>query len=483
MALRETIRVCGLPVDDRGLVELELARRTVATAREFRRGRGTTIGSDWVWESERLWACLMSLKDAAEFVREASRLEWHFHPRASQNLEPAERYGKEVLPWLLSREVDGVLYNVPFCVLPLLVHLAGQEAFDLLLRIDAVAADDARFPGPFSPEGPGDVESSELSVSETAAKQALLTFAWDNPAPSFSLLYEQAVVSGSARAREVLLAALAAEPTKVFAYIAEDWDEAEARSDLLALGATLELTEARILAALDEGCRAGDPWPIFRAGHPDRAYVALRMLAFREVDGDDWAVVFECLEGSSPEALCLKRYLVTPTLQKLADRSGQAELFLDGAWSEEAANRLVGPCGDLLVTREQLAQLEPLRATVTEGGDLHYSLLVRAYLEENPGAFWTDEDVLVRELELEGVELVDFQLLLATDAFEHVVGTASDAFDPAGIDAKWRLLPSESPVYRSLARTIVTRDAESFEPGESNLDWRLHLDRPNRAGG
>ena len=481
MSLAGTIALSGYPTDERGLVELAVARRVVQQVREFRRGSGRTITGAWVWESERLWACLMSLEDAEEFVREASRLAWHFHPRAQQNLEPFERYGRGILPWLFSFERGGVLCDVPACVLPLLTQLAGQSAFELLLRVDAVARDDARFPGPFAPDGPGDVEPSELSVSAEAAAQALLAFAWANPEPTFSLLYEQAVVQKSERAGQVLLAALADKPTEVFDYITQDWEEDEARTDLEALGASVALTEESVLRVLDSACDDGEAWPVFRAVHPDRAYQALRLVVYRQTEGDGWVTILECLEGSSQESLCLKRYVQTPSRQNLLTRSGNAELFVDGDWEDDAENTVVGPCGDLALSAADLQGFEPRRATASGARDLRFTLLVRAYLEENPGAFWPDEGELRKDLSWDGLELDGFDVLLESTAFEHVVGNASDEFDRAGIDARWRKLPSESLVYQSLARAIVARDASLFEPGESNLSWRLHLDAPQAS--
>ena len=38
--------------------------------------------------------------------------------------------------------------------------------------------------------------------------------------------------------------------------------------------------------------------------------------------------------------------------------------------------------------------------------------------------------------------------------------------------APYAKLPSQSPVYRSVARAVAAGDPLLFGPGESNLDWR-----------
>ena len=450
MALRNTLASVGLPLDARGLVELSTARRMVCAANEFRRGEGRAIAGTWVWDSERLWACLLSLEDAAEFVREATRIRWCFHPRAHQNLEPFERYGSDIWPWLMSFARSGVLHNVPWCVLPLLKRLGDEAALGLLLEFDAVVTDEGRFPGPFSVDGPGDVDVKELVPSRAAAEQALLDFVTEHAELSLPILGER-----SARGDERAAAFLGSmEPDPV--------------------------SEESILAALDDSCRGGESWPVFFAVHPDRAYHALRLVVFTETDGNGWLVVFECLEGSYEETLCVRRYVQTAPVQTLLDHVGGAELFVDGAWQNGAENTLLGPCGDLSVSDEALLDLEPLRSTATDAHDLHFTLLVRAYVQQNPEAFWSDADALLQAIVDEGGDVDGYDVLFESSAFEHILGPAGAEYDPDGIDAQWRKLPSESAVYQSLARAIVARDGDTFEPGESNLDWRLHLEAPRR---
>lgn len=468
MTILASVRNSKLELDERGLVRLDVARQFVQRADSFTRGKW--LGG--IWESERLWACLMSLEDAQEFVREATRLEWRFHPRASQNLEPLERYRAEIFPWLRSRVKDDVLINVPSCVVPLLCALGTQEAFDLLLRVKV--ANDVRSPGPFSPEAGGDADA--LSASEELAMVALQDFCTQNPT-SFSGLYDEAA-SGNQRAQEVLARAAREAPSRVFEFISEQHDQESVREQFAKFGLSPQLTEADVLAALDAGSRDGGSWPIFRTTHPDRAYHSMHLLVFRQKAGDGFWVVFETLEGSDAASLCLKRYVHSSTARGILNRSGEAELFLDGEWDPNGDNVVVGPMGDEILNQRDLLGLEPERATADDVGEILFTLLVRGYLERNPRAFWSDEGELRRDLAFEGIELQDHEVLLHAHTFEHVVGTAGAEMDPEGIDTQWRKPPSESPVFQSLARAIVKRDASLFQPGQSNLDWRLHLDAP-----
>lgn len=456
MPLHETMRSVGLPLDERGLVELEEARRRVAAERTFARGEGRLVHGSWIWDSERLWTSLLSLENAEEFVREASRLEWRFHPRASQYLEPAERFGREILPWLFSFVRGNVLVNVPACVVPLLCDQGGGDSFEPLLGLDGVSEDSRRVPGPFAPDGPGNVDVASLVPSVEAAERALLEFAWTHPKPSFSLLYEKAAVEGDERARNVLRRACVEQPSRVRAWIVEDWEEDEARADLERMGVSFELTSDAILAQLDRSCAHGESWPVFSARHPDRACHALRLVVFREREGDGWTIVFESLEGSSAKSLCVRRYAHSATLFAWLDATGRAELFVDVARSDATSLVLVGPAGEMRV------------APASDARDPSFTLLVRAYLDENPDAFWSDEAVLRDALELEGFSVEGYELFLTSTVFEHVVGTQPSDGAASDLDTRRRIQPSESAVYRSLARALVERDSSLFEPGVSH---------------
>jgi hypothetical protein len=307
--------------------------------------------------------------------------------------------------------------------------------------------------------------------------QALLEFCRRNPS-GYLWLYEK-LVGGSERAREVFALAMQSGPALVFGVLAEELGRDSVRATFKRFGFPWELTAAAVLQSLDVGCQEGETWPIFRTLHPDRAYQAMRMVVFRQEEGEGYWIVFETLEGSDEASLCLKRYVHGLTEHRLLNRSSEAELFLEGEWEDSGENTLVGPWGEESVNEQRLLGLEPARATARDVENMRFTLLVRAYLEACPGAFWSDEAMLRRDLDLEGIDVEDYEVFLDSDAFQHVVGTAGAEMDPEGIDAAWRKLPSESPVYQSLARAMVAGDPSLFEPGVSNLDWRLHLDAPN----
>lgn len=486
MALRDAISGAGLPIDDRGLVELGAARKLVESATEFRKGEGRWIAGSWVLDSDRLWAALLSLESADEFVRHACRLSWYFHPRGKPNTDALERYGPAILPWLRSFINDGRLVNVPWCVVPCLLAIGTQEVFDLLWTVRTVADDaTAGEPGPFAADSPGDVDQRGFELDapspndkDGSAGGLLLRFAWYHPKLGFPELARKAE-RGDRFARAVLIGGASVAPSEVFGYVRQALGEPRARALFEQHGIPSELTEASILVRLDAGASDAESWPLFFGQEPDRAYHALRMLAVRSRSGDDWAVLFECLEGSIAEKFCVRRYLHGTTGQGLLSALEQPELFEQETHREHAPGDfdglvVVGPCGEIELTGELAARLEPTRSTAARTQDLRFTVVVRAYLETFPDAFWpaiADSAALCR------IEHGD--IVACTTAFEHVIGTAGAALDPNGIDAAWRKLPSQSPVYRSLARALVLRDPAAFEPGPSNLDWRLHLCPPN----
>lgn len=125
--------------DKRGLMPLAAARTLVRSTTVYRKGDGEMIDGTFVLESDRVWAALLSLEDAAEFVREASRIHWAFHVRGFDNLALVERYGDGILPWIRTRiDRHGTLHNVPWCVLPSLLAIDSREALELALSASAL---------------------------------------------------------------------------------------------------------------------------------------------------------------------------------------------------------------------------------------------------------------------------------------------------------------------------------------------------------
>lgn len=122
--------------DARGLMPLAEARALLAGTDAFARGDGAMVGDVFVHDADALWAALLSLEDAAEFVAVASRLAWEFHPRGFDNVDLVVRYGDGVVPWLATRiDGDGVVAEAPWCVVPCLLACGSPEAFALAWRI------------------------------------------------------------------------------------------------------------------------------------------------------------------------------------------------------------------------------------------------------------------------------------------------------------------------------------------------------------
>ncbi|WP_170229896.1 hypothetical protein [Polyangium fumosum] len=125
--------------DGRGLMSLSEARRLIESTEVFRKGEGRTAAGTMVFESDRVWAALLSLEDAAEFVKHGQRIRWEFQVRGRDNTALHDRYGDAILPWIESRlDGDGALVNVPWCVVPCLLAIGSSEALDVALRARSI---------------------------------------------------------------------------------------------------------------------------------------------------------------------------------------------------------------------------------------------------------------------------------------------------------------------------------------------------------
>jgi hypothetical protein len=119
-------------LDERGLMPLAEARALLAGVTVFRQGEGEMVDGRFVLESDRVWAALLSLEDAEEFVTRAVGLRWEANVRGMDNIAPYERYGDGVLPWIATRvDRKGELRNEPWCVLPCLLASGAEEAFGI----------------------------------------------------------------------------------------------------------------------------------------------------------------------------------------------------------------------------------------------------------------------------------------------------------------------------------------------------------------
>lgn len=125
--------------DERGLMPLARARDIVASTSAFRKGGGEMKDGTFVLESDLVWAALLSLEDDTEFVTHAKRIAWEFHVRGRDNTGPFARYGAGILPWLAHHiDEQGILRNVPWCIVPCLLAIDTRDALEVALRVNDV---------------------------------------------------------------------------------------------------------------------------------------------------------------------------------------------------------------------------------------------------------------------------------------------------------------------------------------------------------
>lgn len=241
-----------------GPMPLERAREILRGATAFVRGDVVhEVGHPAMTTADVLWGALLSLADAEELVREASRLDWQFHPRGFDNVELHDRYGDGILPWLATRvDERNVLHNHPWCVLPCLLRCASPEAFALVWRIEAVEGRT-----PWGGAGDGD-----------------LATAWCRRHPEVA-------------ATE--LALRAAEQPRARAYLTA-----------LGHGPPLAPPTADTVLALLDACAAGLFATRVRLT-PSAGQLAMRAVAARA--GDDWGLALEWVDGTRPSGLFAAR--------------------------------------------------------------------------------------------------------------------------------------------------------------------------------
>jgi hypothetical protein len=489
------------PRDERGLMPLAGARALVQAAREFRKGGGRMVGDTWVLDSDVLWAALMSLADAAEFVREATRLCWFFHPRGQDNTAPLERYGEAILPWLASFvRPDGRLVNVPWCVKPCLLAIGRAEVFALLWGVTCVSEGTGDgWPGPFAADDPGDADRRsgvDLDAPAPAAPDEDadgLVFGWVMAhGPSALAPLAGCAAAGDARARLMLKTLADLNPLRTFGAAAAALGGVEAGALFAAIGAPTRLDERVVLWTLSTGARRPD-WPELHAADPERAYHALRLIAVRQRRGEGFWIFFQRLEGIDAASLRIETYCYG------TEASGskgwqEAPFHVDHVDQEDASGAplpaeveqnpydieeltVTGPRGPLLLENAMLTALDlrPRLSTAAGAPPSRFVLMLRAYLAVHPGALW-DDPRATPEILLGPDFLGDdgFDVLVVSDAFTHALGDA----EAGSYDAAWRVDPAASTTYQSLARAIVARDGSLFAPGVSNLDWRLHAVSP-----
>ena len=416
----------GLSLDERGLLPLEQARARVREATAFVKGEHRPVlGQTRVpLDSDLLWVALLSLEDAAEFTREATRLTWQFPLRGWDNHDAFERFGPGVLPWLEH------LLGQP----PLAPHFR-QSLEGMLIRCGEPAARAVirtRREGDADPDGLG-LTLEWLRAHRAAAWKALAALADGGDEVARDAF--AALVRRNPAAAKKALGKRAALPA------------AELEADVI-----LKALDAAAAAAIGERL----PWPTLNptAGHFE--YHAMRLIAVRAEQGDDWGVLLEVAQGDDldPDARwpgCVQRY----TYGSRVTAGGR---YLDDARPLKV-DRSVAKVSEALARELDLRPGLSMTGEVAVWGDV---LAIRATLARNRALVFPDPVKAAAALKVKKP-----QLIAVSDAFEHVSGTG------VGADR----LPSTSVAWRSLAEAIAHRDPKRFMPGAPNTDWRLHAKR------
>ncbi|MEM7166204.1 MAG: hypothetical protein AAF581_12110 [Planctomycetota bacterium] len=477
---RAMVDAAIVALDARSLMPLQEARDLVRASTVFAKGQSHEVDSHVVLDSDLLWAALLSLEDAAEFVREASRLRWEFHPRGHYNVAPVQRYGDEIEAWLLAHVgADGYLLNVPWCVKPCLLEIGTQNIFralwgtrgilerPLAARVDGAAAE-APAPAVVAP----DVEG--------------LLHRWivRHHAVSYGELARLAI-AGDERGTQLFVSAAAKSPSEVAQHAAAAVGADAAQMLSLQLQVPTQLEPRAILRVLDDAAEwevdsEGFPWPLFRtgvAGHWE--YHALRVVAARSLSGDHWGVLFERVTGCDPEVATVDLYRYGSNVPSgmwigagpYLGLGVPEELLEEGEWGQagsDADRAVLGPDG-MVFCGEDTVRAHDLRPghTTEQHGDPRGAMTIRAYLAHFPDAFWCQDEDVLQALALGS----DAEVVVASTSFAHVTGHAMSRDE---VEASVCFSPSESNTYRSLAQAICDRDARVFEPGVANTDWRLH---------
>lgn len=414
------------PVDARGLLPLDRARAIVASATAFAR-----YG---VPSSDELWAALLSLADANEFVREALRLDWQFpYLRGWDNEDAVIRYGAGALPWLsaLAERQGGVVGSIP--ALPWYfvgTHLlaVGPDAVDAVLRTRREHETDGHaFLGAW------------LARHGQAAWRAL----------------GDRALSGDAAARTAVDALSARSPSSVKKQLGK---ELAARLDV-----GRKRFEARtILDLLDAAAAAsvGDrlPWPSFTATAGHFEYHAMRVAAVRAKTGDDWGILVEVVQG---DALGDEEDVRWPaTVQHYAYGS---KVAAGGSYLEDA-HPIPASVAQERIDDARVAALDLRPGHSTTGAVERWSdvLRLRAAVATRADDLFTPAAKVAALVGVLGGEL-----LVLAQTFEHVSGTAYG-------QGAFRRLPSQSASWRSIAEAIASRARDAFDPATPNTDWRLH---------
>lgn len=472
--LGAAMKHAAVQVDERGLMPLAEARAIVRALDVYRKGEGVAIDGAVVLASDRAWAALLSLEDAAEFVREATRIRFEFHVRGRDNVGAFERYGDGVLPWIAANVHHGVLVNVPWCLLPCLLAVESDEALGLALSIRAVSQDQRSGPGAYAADSAGDVDrTGQLSAADTQVARS-----WVARGDRLGLLAQRA--ASDPRARGLLDVLSPPLPPAVTALL----DAAPK----LAVDAGPRVS----LLALDEEARGYD-LPIWNNANYTTG--AMRVTGLVSPAGD--ALVLQTITHwpSAAQGFARETRVYGPGAtrrrrhQELVPAK-ELELWLDGD-----ATRLQRVTGVIL--RSETVDGEWRQHVVSPPGGTHATVQVRVGGE--PVDLWStfpeiaglDETkrALARQIDPALVALFNLaepplreRLFLAPDALAAEVGAPAGARVLFSFD-DWQHpgageLPSESVDFVTMVAALAARAAIDRLPGQANTrfdHWLEHL--------
>lgn len=416
-------------LDGRGLLPLDEARRIVAAATEYAVGREWHEGPHGPWkDSDLLWAALLSLADAQEFAREATRLVWRYGPRGfDSNLDPFARYGAGVLAWVEANlsaggDLPGLPQNIGSCLL----EVAGPDAYRIVGRVRRIGGGEA--------------------------PATLLRNEWIRRHPGSALV-------------------AAAGPGAV----GTAWsDEVLARACAIGLPipgeAPPRVSAEAILDQLDRNFEAAQggalTWPYHGIYDHGLCGHGMRLFAATVPAQGRWCVVIETLSGTYPEIFGISRNVYgSPAIA--TEMAPGLEPVVTGVSPEDAENDpdtdvvLAGGAGEFRLGPRDLD--DPTLAP--EGRDPREAPMtsrLRLYARRFRPRMWTPASTLM-ETHLGAVDAV---VIADTDRFHH------DDMD---------VPPSGQPTYASLARALAAADPSLFEPGEPNT-WFDDAERRSLDG-
>ncbi|MEZ4401058.1 MAG: hypothetical protein R3B06_13625 [Kofleriaceae bacterium] len=430
--LAAALATAAVATDERGLMPLTAARATCAGATSLARGDGRWVGATWVWDHDLVWAALLSLETAAEAAQVCARLDLADGPRAAAtNLALVERYGDDALALVAARaRADGVIAATTPLLRATVLGVGSAAGFRFVW--DVTGWDEA------GASGAPDEQATGLFAAWVGA----------HPAVGFVELARLAA-AGDGAGLAFLQTWGAPQARRVFGWVRAGLGEATARAVFAQAAMAADLAPAHVVACLDHwAAQPGDAWPRLVTGAgPAREYHALRLIAARVPDGDDWIVVIERLEGYG-RSLKIQRYRYADDL---------ASGLVPGAAIELAERwRAASPPVEPVAADARLCEAPDHWTTIDDAPT--QVARVRAWLREPEAAVWDEPAAAVA-----AAGRPDATVLVVATAFAHTDGP------PAGGP-----LPSQTACFASLAAAIVARAPAAFTPGTSNLDPRAH---------